>query len=158
MVHPYGYTNFKPPFSSLFANSSLVSLYFLEYLPGLLESASSYFPLAALTNSSLRHPFPINASLGCKYLWKVFRMTESLLTLIPTYSSIALILVFCFCSPPSFIMMTHLPPSSMYLLMSYSSWALKGILGPPNSSIWHSFNFLRVRSLLFISHCSYKIK
>ena len=32
-VAPYGYTNLRPPFSSLFYKSSFVSLYLLVYLP-----------------------------------------------------------------------------------------------------------------------------
>lgn len=108
--------------------------------------------LTYLTSSSLRHPLPIKASLGCRYLWKVFLMTESLLTLMPTCSSIALMFVFYLVSPPSVIMITHRPPSSMYLLMSYSSCALNGRRGPPKSNMWHSFNLFNVNSVLFISH------
>jgi hypothetical protein len=66
-----------------------------------------------LTNSSFRQPLPIKASFGCKYLWNVFLITESLFTLMPTYSSIALMLVFYFSSPPSAIIIIHRPPSSM---------------------------------------------
>jgi len=140
-VDPYGNTNLSPPYSSLLANSSFVSRYFLVYLPGLFSpSALLFAPFAALkiknihvinvfigylitylTSSSFKHPFPIKASFGCKYLWNVFLITESLLTLIPTCSSIALMLVFCLCSPPSAIIIIHRPPSSMYRLISYSS-------------------------------------
>ena len=95
---------------------------------------SHLVPLATLTNSSLRHPLPIKASLGCKYLWKVFLITESLFTKIPTCSSIALMLVFAFYSPPSDIITIHRPPSSMYRLISCISCALNGNLGPPNKS------------------------
>lgn len=109
-----------------------------------------------MTNSSLRHPLPMKASLGCKYLWKVFLITESLLTLIPTCSSIALMLVLAFYSPPSDIIIIHRPPSSMYRLISYISYALKGNLGPPNKSKWLSFIFLRFSSVLLIWH--YRIK
>ena len=124
----------SPPCSSLFANSSFVSLYFLVYFPGLFSpSAGLLAPFAVLlfklekllirgntylTSSSFRHPLPTKASFGCKYLWNVFRMTESLLTLIPTCSSIALMLVFYLCSPPSAIIIIHRPPSSMYRLIS----------------------------------------
>jgi hypothetical protein len=59
-----------------------------------------------------------------------------------------------FYSPPSLIINITLPPSSIYFLISYSSYALNGILGPPNNNKSHSFNFFRFKSALFISHYS----
>jgi hypothetical protein len=50
IVAPYGYTNLRPPFSSLLANSSFVSRYFLEYFPGLFSSEGLAVPLAHLKN------------------------------------------------------------------------------------------------------------
>ena len=110
------------------------------------------YEITYLTSSSLRHPFPMKASFGCRYLWKVFLITQSVLTLMPTCSSNALIFVLSLFSPPSAIMMTTLPPSSTYRLISYSSCALNGRRGPPRSSMLHSFNLFRVMSVLFISH------
>jgi len=110
---------------------------------------------AYLTSSLLRTPFATNASLGCKYLWKVRRMTVSAFTLIPSCSSIALMFVPYFYSPPSLIKIRALPPSSMYLLMSCNSYALKGSLGAPKRSRSASLSFFRVRSALFISHYTY---
>ena len=105
-----------------------------------------------MTSSSLRHPLPTNASFGWRYLWNVFLITESLLTEIPTCSSNALIFVFCFYSPPSHIIIITRPPSSRYYLICYSSYALKGILGPPSNKRWHSLSLLSVISVLLMSH------
>jgi hypothetical protein len=105
-----------------------------------------------LTSSELRTPLPMYASFGCKYLKNVFLITVSLFTLIPNYSSIALMLVCYFYSPPSLIIMIMRPPSSTYFLISWISVALNGSLGPPNINKSASFSFLRVRSYLLISH------
>ena len=80
-------------------------------------------------------------------------MTESLLTLIPSCSSIALILVCSFYSPPSCISKMTLPPSSTYLLISWSSAALKGRRGPPSRRRLTSLSLFKVISVLFMSHC-----
>ena len=109
-----------------------------------------------MTSSSLRHPLPTKASFGWRYLWNVFLITESLFTLMPTCSSNALIFVFDFYSPPSHIIIIHRPPSSIYCLMCYNSYALKGILGPPSNKRWHSLSLLSVISVLLMSHYSEK--
>lgn len=153
IVQPYGQTNLSPPFSSLLARSSFTSLQRLVYRPGYFAVCCAS-PFATRTNSLLRIPFPTNASLGCKYLQKDFLITESVLQLIPTCSSMALMLVWSLFSPPSDIMIKTAPPCSMQSRISYSSWAVKGNLGAPRRSKLHSLSFLQFSSLLLISHCA----
>ena len=131
-VEPYGYTNLSPPFSSLSDSSSFVSRYRLAYFP-CFYSPDFDSPLATLTNSLFKMPFPMKASFGCKYFANAFLITQSPLTKIPNYSSIALMLVFILPSPPSFMTTRALPPASMYCLTSVSSLAVNGILGAPKS-------------------------